>query len=528
MRFGGRKTWFVGLFIAIAVAAVATYSFVATKKPRRRSEIPLLDGSTETVVPGVHLLGGIGPSAAYAIETPLGIVLIDSGLETDAGPVRVELAKLHLDVKSLQAIFVTHVHGDHTGGAGYLRSATGAKIYAGANDAPLIRAGQPRDAFFSTFYMPHHEPHPTDVDVELHGGEQFDYGDVRVQVIAAPGHTPGSTCYLVERRGLRILFSGDVIMNYTERPLGTYSTYLAPRYRGDAADYLTTLHKLRALPVPDLLLPGHPSANAGPSNPRLTATGWAEMLDAGVQEMERLLARYAADGSNFLDGQPKRLLDDLYYFGDFQGVAVYGFFSGAKFFVVNAPGGPGLYDFIEAGRQQLELPPTVPTAVLLTECGEREAGGLRELVERTNSHVVAAPGGIDSLRENCPSETVFCPTDELPGQGWFDVTTIPQRGRGLGSVAYLVRWSGKGVLLSGRIPAIIDQVTLPELSQDLVGPHGSPRAYVDSLRKLVDRRPDLWLPAVPHNCQSANYYDNAWKELLEKNYRAVSQLLQQP
>ena len=30
-------------------------------------------------MPGVHLLAGLGPSAAYAIETPEGVVLIDTG-----------------------------------------------------------------------------------------------------------------------------------------------------------------------------------------------------------------------------------------------------------------------------------------------------------------------------------------------------------------------------------------------------------------------------------------------------------------
>ena len=56
--------------------------------------------------------------------------------------------------------------------------------------------------------------------------------------------------------------------------------------------------------------------------------------------METLVARYEADGADFLDGVPKQLLPDLYYLGDFRGVAVYGFFASSKFFVVDAPGGP--------------------------------------------------------------------------------------------------------------------------------------------------------------------------------------------
>jgi len=36
------------------------------------------------------------------------------------------------------------------------------------------------------------------VDVELIGGEIIELGDAQIQVIAAPGHTPGSMCYLLE------------------------------------------------------------------------------------------------------------------------------------------------------------------------------------------------------------------------------------------------------------------------------------------------------------------------------------------
>ena len=222
------------------------------------------------VVPGIFLLGGLSPSAAYVVETSEGLILVDSGLDPDAGPLKSQMAELGLDWRRVRAILLTHVHGDHTGGAEALRAATGAKVYAGAGDAAVLRAGGPREAFFSTFSMPDQTPHPTAVDVELRGGETIAVGDVRIQAIAAPGHTPGSVCYLVERQGLRALFAGDVIMMLrgdepprTElgKPLGTYSAYLPPRYRGDASESLASLRHLRWLPVPDLVLPGHPAAD---------------------------------------------------------------------------------------------------------------------------------------------------------------------------------------------------------------------------------------------------------------------------
>src|SRR5262249_23727751 len=151
------------------------------------------------VAPGLYLIGSLSPSAVYVIATSDGLILVDSGIDRDAGPLKSEMAKLGLDWKRVRAILISHVHGDHSGGAESLRSATGATVYAGEGDAHVLAAGSPREAFFSTFYMPDQETHPTTVDVALKGGETISLGDVRIQVLACPGHTPGSTCYLMQR-----------------------------------------------------------------------------------------------------------------------------------------------------------------------------------------------------------------------------------------------------------------------------------------------------------------------------------------
>ena len=74
-----------------------------------------------------------------------------------------------------------------------MRTATGARVYAGAGDAAVLRAGGPREAFFSTFHMPYHTPHPTAVDVELRGGEKIEIGGVRIEAIAAPATRRGAS-----------------------------------------------------------------------------------------------------------------------------------------------------------------------------------------------------------------------------------------------------------------------------------------------------------------------------------------------
>lgn len=487
--------------------------------------VPLLNGSTTTVVQGVHLIGGIGPAAAYVVETSDGLALIDTGLDDDAGALKGEIQKLGLDWKRLRAIFLTHVHGDHCGGAERLRAETGARIYAGQNDVPFITAGGPREAFFSTFRMPDHSPHPTHVDVPLQGGESISVGDATFKILDTPGHTSGSVCYLMERNGLRVLFSGDVIFRLGDKPLGTYSAYMAPRYRGNAREYLSSLGELRKLPAPDLVLPGHPSASRGAQSPRFRQQNWDAMLDRGIFEMERLVARLETDGASFLDGEPKQLLTNLYYFGDFKQSAVYGLFADSEFVVMNAPGGAGLYEFLQQALKGLGLPPAKPTTVLLTACGERETAGLSDLIEQTQARVFVAEAGVELIRGKCPPATSILTTNEQDKLTPFSISPMQLGQAGTTSTAYVLRLSNKIIVISGRIPTGGDQRAIEELLS--TGKAGmTPPDYIAVLRGLSPIRPQIWLPLNPVNSQNANLYDGEWQSILEKDYAAAAQLLQ--
>lgn len=496
-----------------------SFQFVPERVPRLVSK-PL------EVVPGVYLLGGLSPSAAYVVQTRDGLVLVDSGLDPDAKQLKAQLASLSLDPQKIIAILLTHAHGDHCGGADALRRTSHAKVYAGAGDAPVLTAGQPREAFFSTFHMPNHSPHPTTVDVALKGGETLDFGDTRVRAIGTPGHTPGSICYLVEREGLRMLFAGDVIMmlqgdaqprNELGKPLGTYSAYLSPRYRGDAVKTLTSLEALRALPVPDLVFPGHPGADVVQQSPCLTQERWNALLDKGIHDMQTLIARYNADGADFLDGAPKRLLPELFYFGEFHGSAVYGFIASEKFYVVDAPGGPGLAEFLNAQFARLGLDPKPVSAVFLTSCDPAATAGLRELIEKYHAQVITSPEAISHLEKTCPSGTVFFSTEQLSSKGSLPVRTFVLKGRGLFPMAYEVEISGKKALFSGMIPTKLNQAAADRLIADLTSPPGNAAEFQDSLVELRLATPDLWLPSIPVDDQNANIYDLEWDNVRRDN-----------
>jgi hypothetical protein len=339
----------------------------------------------------------------------------------------------------------------------------------------------------------------------------------------------------MERPGLRALFAGDVIMmlhgddsprTELDKPLGTYSAYLAPRYRGDAQDSLATLRRLRRSPVPDLVLPGHPRADRIPRSPRLSQAHWESLLDTGIRDMETLLVRYEADGADFLDGNAKQLLPELYYLGDFGGSAVYGFFASARFFLVDAPGGPGLSDFVRSRLRQLGHEPGPPAVVLLTACGAEETAGLADLLAGGTTQVVAAPSGVARLQESCPAGTVLLSAEELASKAWFPVQPISVEGRGIAPIAYRVARAGKSVLFSGRIPVKISQEAGQRLIADLMHPPGDIRGYFASLTRLhQEARPDLWLPATPVHGQNANLYDNEWAREIEDNLLVLKSVL---
>lgn len=516
-----RRIWIAGgatLLMAVCV-------FFSNSFTRSAVKVPLLNGSSMTVVPGVHLIGSVGPAAAYVVETSDGLVLIDTGLDDDAEALKAEVTKLGLDWKKLRAIFLTHVHGDHCGGAERLRAETGARVYAGQRDVSVIRAGGPRDAFFSTFHMPNHSPHPTRVDFSLEGGESIPVGNVTFKILDTPGHTSGSVCYLLEKSGLRILFSGDVIYRLGEQPLGIYAAYLAPRYRGNAREYLASLQKLRSLPLPDLVLPGHPASSRTAQSPRLTQQDWNVMLDRGIQEMEQLVARFDSDGANFLDGEPKKLTSDLYYFGDFKGAAIYGLTAGSEFAIVDAPGGAGLAEFLQEKWKVLGLPALKPTAVLLTAYSERETAGLNDLIEQTQARVIVAESGTEEIRATCPAGTTVLSANDRDNLKPFAASIVEVGKHGTKSLAYVLRSSNKKVLISGRVPTGGDRRTIEQLFSPARKPALSPQEFIASLRSLLDVRPDLWLPASPVNGQNANLYDGKWQNILERDYQAATEFL---
>jgi len=470
----------------------------------------------------VFALAELSPSTAYLVRTSAGLVLVDTGLEPDAARLLSAVERLGLDIRDLKHILLTHCHGDHVNGARRLRTLTGAKVYAGQGDCAVLRAGGPWEAFFSAFDMePDVAVHATEVDEELIGGESISLGDVRFDVIAAPGHTPGSMLYMMQRgNGPRILFSGDVIVSYGE--LGTYSAYLSPRHRGDAEQYLATLRRLSEMPSPDLLLPGHPAIDGGAdlTRARLAAAAWHDSLGGGIVELLDLKRRYEADGRDFLDGQPRELLPGLHYLGNLAEAALYCFNRDGGLTLIDAPSGPELVNVLASRLAEQGLDLANVRQVLLTSCGPDDTAGLSALVERTGCRVVASAAGLESIRLLCPPGAQFLEAESLAQTEDGFVRAVPLAGQETAPVAYVFEWQGKQVLAAGRMPSYSRFETAGRSIGDL-GPQINPAEYVQSMETLATLIPDVWLPAMPDAEQNVNLYGDDWDRIIRRNISIV-------
>jgi hydroxyacylglutathione hydrolase len=130
-------------------------------------------------------------------------IVVDPGDE-DA-KVQQALERLGLVCK---AIVNTHTHIDHVGGNHALREATGARVMLHESDLPLYD-NLPLQAQFIGLGPP---PPRGKVDEHIHHGDHVRAGDVDVEVLHTPGHTPGSVCFYLPS-GVGLVLSGDTLFS---------------------------------------------------------------------------------------------------------------------------------------------------------------------------------------------------------------------------------------------------------------------------------------------------------------------------
>lgn len=166
-------------------------------------------------------------------ETTMKTAVIDPG--GDSNMILNYLEENHMDCV---AILLTHGHLDHTMGVEGLQRDTGAPVYIHKSDY-AEKTGKTDPFGMSHTYAPTGECRLYDE------GDTVAVGNLTVQVLHTPGHTPGGVTLLCENA----MFSGDTLFKD--------SCGRVDLDGGDAEALLASLKRLAELPGDYEVYPGH-------------------------------------------------------------------------------------------------------------------------------------------------------------------------------------------------------------------------------------------------------------------------------
>lgn len=202
------------------------------------------------IVPGVHRVPIGAWSRVYLIEGD-GLVLVDSGFPWSPRRVLDYIRSIGRSPKDLTHILMTHSHPDHMSGAFHLAQATGAAVVAHKGDAKLHADGHASLSYMGIFGavkapIPFFQRTPVDIFVE--DGQRLPL-PIAVEAIHTPGHTPGSTSYLLKNEG--VLFTGDTLFSD-----GKQLSRSLPMPGTDRRRYRASVERLAGLDF-DVLCGGH-------------------------------------------------------------------------------------------------------------------------------------------------------------------------------------------------------------------------------------------------------------------------------
>jgi hydroxyacylglutathione hydrolase len=169
-------------------------------------------------------------------------IIIDPGCYF---PAEEETLQNFIKEKNLTPIYLlnTHCHLDHVFGNKWVHETYGLELYLHPNEAPMLelapvsgeRWGLPFQNYDGSLHF-------------LNDGDKVLLDDFEIQVILAPGHSPGSICFYMPEQG--DLIGGDVLFR------GSIGRTDLPG--GDTETLLTSIReKLWVLPDETVVYSGH-------------------------------------------------------------------------------------------------------------------------------------------------------------------------------------------------------------------------------------------------------------------------------
>jgi glyoxylase-like metal-dependent hydrolase (beta-lactamase superfamily II) len=185
------------------------------------------DEQTFTVT---YLVGDPATKEAAVIDPVLDFDLSSGRLSTAS--VEAVLAAAKDGGWTISRVLETHAHADHLSAAPVIKARTGARIGIGAS------IGVVQQVFADLFNAPDISGTGAEFDDLFADGETFQIGDLTVEVLHTPGHTPACISYRIGDA----VFVGDTLF------MPDYGTARADFPGGDATALYRSIRRILALP----------------------------------------------------------------------------------------------------------------------------------------------------------------------------------------------------------------------------------------------------------------------------------------
>ena len=191
--------------------------------------------------------------ASFLVEAPEGYILIESGPATSQKVLERKIQELGIELEAIQHVLITHIHLDHSGGAGYWAK-RGAKIYVHPKGARHLINPERLLASAARIYLDRMEelwgqtlPIDSENVVEMAEGT-YQIGGLEVEALETPGHATHHLAFRIEDS----IFTGDV--GACRMPGSQFISIPGPPPEFNLEFWLESLKKIKALKPKTLYL----------------------------------------------------------------------------------------------------------------------------------------------------------------------------------------------------------------------------------------------------------------------------------
>lgn len=177
-----------------------------------------------------YLVGDLATRTAAVIDPVLDFDIASGEADTRSAERILAFAKD--EGWKIAMVLETHAHADHLSAAPFIKAQTGASIGIGAHIRDVQKIFRP------VFAMEDLAVDGSDFDRLFEDGDSFRIGELEVEVMHVPGHTPADVAYLVADAA----FVGDTLF------MPDYGTARADFPGGDARTLYRSIRRLLELP----------------------------------------------------------------------------------------------------------------------------------------------------------------------------------------------------------------------------------------------------------------------------------------